>query len=63
MFDHIDEIRRFRRTYNLKMVRSGIRTFRELEEMEGNALADGALSRKHKELVALGISISKACYG
>lgn len=63
MFDRIDEIRRFRKKYNLKMYRSGIKTFRELEEVEGNALADGALARKYKELIALGISISKACYG
>ena len=45
------------------MLRSGIGTFRELEELEANALKDGALARKDKELIALGISISNACYG
>jgi alkylhydroperoxidase/carboxymuconolactone decarboxylase family protein YurZ len=45
------------------MFRSGISTFRELEELEANALRDGALAQKYKELIALGISISHGCYG
>jgi alkylhydroperoxidase/carboxymuconolactone decarboxylase family protein YurZ len=45
------------------MLRSGISTFRELEELEANALRDGELARKYKELIALGISVSHGCYG
>jgi AhpD family alkylhydroperoxidase len=45
------------------MHRSGIKTFRELEELEANALKDGALAQKYKELIALGISINNGCYG
>ena len=45
------------------MVQSGIKTFRELGELETNALKDGALAQKYKELIALGISISSGCYG
>jgi hypothetical protein len=63
MFDEIGEIRRTRKKYNAEMFLSGIETFRELEEMEANALRDGALSQKHKELIALGIGIIQACYG
>lgn len=63
MFDEIEQIRRMRKKYNLQMLRSGIDTFRELEKLEGNALRDGVLTQKHKELIALGISISKSCYG
>ena len=63
MFDEIEQIRRTRKKYNLQMFRSGITTFRELEELEGNALRDGVLTQKHKELIALGISISQSCYG
>jgi alkylhydroperoxidase/carboxymuconolactone decarboxylase family protein YurZ len=63
MFDEIKQIRGMRKKYNLQMFRSGIDTFRELGELEGNALRDGVLTQKHKELIALGISISQSCYG
>jgi len=63
MFDEIDEIRRTRKQYNQRMFQSGISTFRKFEDLEANALQDGALSRKHKELIALGISITQKCYG
>ncbi len=63
MFEDVKEIRELRKKYNSQMFRSGINTFRELGELEVHALSDGALSRKHKELIALGISISHGCYG
>lgn len=63
MFPDIEEIRKTRKKYNGKMYRSGIKAFREMEELEANVLKDGALEQKYKELIALGISISKGCYG
>lgn len=45
------------------MFLSGVSAFRELEEFEANAFRDGALKQKCKELIALAISISHACYG
>ena len=45
------------------MSQSGIKTFREIGELEANALKDGALQQKYKELIALGISINNSCYG
>jgi alkylhydroperoxidase/carboxymuconolactone decarboxylase family protein YurZ len=63
MFPDIDEIKRTRKKYNWKMSQSGVQAFREIEELEASALKDGALSQKHKELIALGISISNTCYG
>ena len=45
------------------MYQSGIKTFREIGELEANALKDGALTQKYKELIALGISINNSCYG
>jgi hypothetical protein len=45
------------------MFLSGINTFRELEELESRAFQTGAIEQKYKELIALGISISHACYG
>lgn len=63
MFEDVRQIRKLRKKYNAQMFRSGISTFRELEELEANALRDGELARKYKELIALGISISHGCYG
>lgn len=63
MFKEIDEIRKDRKRFNSEMFRSGVGTFRELETFEANAFRGGALEQKHKELIALGISICRACYG
>ena len=63
MFDDIGEIRKERKAYNLKMRRSGIPTFGKIWEAEEEALKAGALSQQTKELIALGVSIGKACYG
>ena len=59
----VRQIREERKKYNMQMFRSGIGTFRALEELETEAFADGALSQKHKELIGLGISIATSCYG
>jgi len=63
MFPNNNEIRKTRKKYNLQMHQSGINIFREIGQVEANALKDGALSQKYKELIALGISISNKCYG
>jgi alkylhydroperoxidase/carboxymuconolactone decarboxylase family protein YurZ len=63
MFEDIKEIRQLRKKYNAKMFSSGIGAFRELEALEANALREGALKQKDKELIALGISISQGCTG
>jgi len=63
MFPDIDEIRKIRKKYNWQMIQSGVNTFREMGAVEADALKNGALDQKYKELIALGISISKACYG
>jgi AhpD family alkylhydroperoxidase len=63
MFIDTDEIRELREKYYLQMQKSGIKTFRDMDRIETEALEDGALSQKYKELIALGISIERACYG
>ena len=63
MFDDIGAIRKERKVYNLKMLRSGISTFGKIWDAEEEALKAGTLNQKTKELIALGISIGKACYG
>ena len=63
MFPNVREIREARKKYNGQMYQSGIRTYREVGELEENALKEGVLAQKYKELIALGISISNSCYG
>jgi hypothetical protein len=63
MFPDINEINRIRKKYNWQMSQSGITAFREMGELEANALKNGALRQKYKELIALGISINNSCYG
>ena len=63
MFEDVNQIRKTRKRYNLHMFRSGVGTFEKMAELEAAALQDGALARKYKELIALGISISHGCYG
>ncbi|MCE5242883.1 MAG: hypothetical protein ABFD98_08905 [Syntrophobacteraceae bacterium] len=61
--EDIAEIRRTRKKFNHKMFQSGIGTFLELEKLEAGVFEPGNLDQKHKELIALGISISQSCYG
>lgn len=63
MFINTDEIRKTRQKYYLQMQQSGIKTFHDMDKIEREALEGGELSQKYKELIALGISISNACYG
>jgi hypothetical protein len=63
MYEDIEEFRQLRNKYNPIMFKSGIRAFQEIEGAEARAFRDGAMSRKNKELIALGISIHHHCYG
>ena len=63
MFIDTDETRKLRQKYNLQMQQCGIKTFQDMDKIEMEALESGDLQQKYKELIALGISISKACYG
>jgi hypothetical protein len=63
LFIDTDETRKLREKYNLRMQESGIKTFQHMDRIEMEALESGALLQKYKELVALGISISRSCYG
>jgi AhpD family alkylhydroperoxidase len=63
MFESIEGTKEARRSFNLRMLRSGVSTFRDFEELEVDAFRDGALDQKSKELTALGISICHAWYG
>jgi AhpD family alkylhydroperoxidase len=62
MFDEIEDIRKTRKQYNAKLFLSGVATFRKFEQLEAEALAEGALSARNKELIALAVSIDQKCY-
>lgn len=63
MFDSVKTIRETRKRYNGRMFLSGVETFKKLEDAEAGALADGALSRMQKELIALALSLTENCLG
>jgi AhpD family alkylhydroperoxidase len=62
MFDNTADIRQTRKRLNGKLFTSGVGAFRAFEDLEADALKDGALSQKHKELIALGISMAERCF-
>jgi AhpD family alkylhydroperoxidase len=45
------------------MFASNVSTFHEFEILEANALKNGALDQKYKELICLATSIVSLCYG
>jgi AhpD family alkylhydroperoxidase len=59
--DRIEEISRMRRRAHRKFVALRSRVYGGFLEMERAAYADGALPKKQKELIAIGISIVKNC--
>jgi len=63
MFIDTEKIRELRQKYYLQMQKSAVRTFQDMDRIEMQALESGSLAQKYKELIALGISISKSCYG
>jgi hypothetical protein len=63
MFIDTEKVRELRQKYYIKMQKSGVRTFQDMDRIEAQALESGSLLQKYKELIALGISISKSCYG
>jgi AhpD family alkylhydroperoxidase len=61
MGDKIEEIVRRRKKAHKKMLDLKSKTYRAFLDMERVAYADGALAKKYKELVAVGISVVIDC--
>ena len=59
--DTIKEIVRTRKRAHKKLVDLKSKTYQAFLEMERTAYADGALQKKHKELIAVGISVVIDC--
>jgi AhpD family alkylhydroperoxidase len=59
--DKIDELSRKRKEAHAKLQSVGSKVYDAFLQMEAAAFADGALSRKVKELIAVGISVDRDC--
>ncbi len=57
----LDEITKRRKEAHARLVALGSKVYAGFLEMERAAFADGALPKKEKELIALGISVVKDC--
>jgi len=57
----LDEMSRKRKEAHARLVASKSRVYEAFLEMERAAFTDGALSKRHKELIAVGISVATDC--
>ena len=57
----IDDICRKRKHAHQKLLALDSKVYRAFLDMEAAAYADGALAKKHKELIAVGISVVMDC--
>lgn len=59
--EDLDELTAARRWAHKRMLDEGSGVYRAFTQMEGAAFSDGALSKKEKELIAIGISVRIDC--
>ena len=59
--DKIDEIVHKRKIAHAKLTKLGSKVYKAFLEMEAAAFSDGALPKKAKELIAVGISVVTDC--
>jgi len=59
--DKIGEICRRRKWAHQKLLSMDSKVYRAFLDMEAAAYAEGALAKKHKELIAVGISVVMDC--
>ncbi|MBN2370516.1 MAG: carboxymuconolactone decarboxylase family protein [Vicinamibacteria bacterium] len=59
--DQIEEIRRRRREAHARLVDLDSKVYKAFLAMEQATYADGALTKKDKELIAVGISVVQDC--
>ncbi len=59
--DKLKEITARRKASHGRLLKLESKTYKAFLEMERATFSDGALSKKHKELIAVGISVVKDC--
>lgn len=57
----LEDMTRRRKETHAKLLAAKSRVYQAFLEMERAAFADGALPKKHKELIAVGISVATDC--
>ncbi|MBI1848480.1 MAG: carboxymuconolactone decarboxylase family protein [Candidatus Rokubacteria bacterium] len=62
MHEHIHERKRERKRIDGLILKSPMKAFNAMREVGPKIFADGALSRKHKELTALAVAVSQNCF-
>ncbi len=61
LMSKLDDMTRRRKEAHTKLLAAKSRVYEAFLEMERAAFADGALPKKHKELIAVGISVATDC--
>ncbi len=56
-----DDLSMRRRAAHVRLTALGSKTYEAFLAMEATTYADGALSRRHKELIAVGIAVAGGC--
>ena len=59
---HVHERNVEKKRLNGVMLKSPMRVFRAFGDLGKAVFADGALSKKHKELTALAVAVSQNCF-
>lgn len=59
---HLHERKAQRKRLNGLMLRSPMKVYAAFGDLGKRVFADGALSRKHKELTALAVAVSQNCF-
>jgi alkylhydroperoxidase/carboxymuconolactone decarboxylase family protein YurZ len=59
---HIHERNAEKKRLNGLMLKSSMKVYRVFGELGQQVYADGALSKKHKELTALAVAVSQNCF-
>jgi AhpD family alkylhydroperoxidase len=59
--DKLEEISRTRKKAHARLVALKSKVYAAFLELQDATYRDGALARKHKELIAVGISVAKDC--
>ncbi len=59
--DRFEELNRSRKLAHTRFTRLQSKVYQAFSELEKAAFTDGALARKHKELIAVGISVVTDC--
>ena len=59
---HIHERNAEKRRLNGLMAKSSMKVYRAFGDLGKQVFADGAVSKKHKELTALAVAVSQNCF-